>query len=282
MLSQRIGIFAKAMDISLSEAIVYQGGLLKAELVNGAPPQNLAKAQKRADRDVKKQFHPMVSSKGGAWDLFKGRQAGRGGMRWLYAGPTYLAGVATQDFQPGLSPEAIQKLVQKTRNEPRKNAWYDQGEVAGETQSRNKKGKLIRRTTYHASRGKQHIMMLRRIVVRAGNYRQAVRAIRERFGLQKAAWAVDWDKFKIARALPGWIRKHLGRAKGITVFGLTNPERPYIQLISRATGVEHERSKANIRRALKKRYAALAIDLRLIVEGVKDKAGFLAHRGKFK
>ncbi len=259
-LSKRIGIYAKALGISLPEALEYQAGLLKAELVTGAPPRNIAKAQARAERDIRKQFHPAMNSKTGApWSIFAGKKAGTGQVRWLYAGPKFIAGTDSDNIQSGMTSAQIQRRTFEGRNLPRVKAWQSQGK-----------------------RGNQHVSILHRVVVKPTAFKNAIKLVRERFGRQKAAWAVDWDKFKIAQRLPQWIRRHLPTAKGITVFRLNNPDRPYIQIISRATGVEQERSIANVRRAVKKRYYALQKDLALILEGVKDRAGFMKARARFK
>jgi len=58
------------------------------------------------------------------------------------------------------------------------------------------------------------------------------------------------------------------------VNGLSRPENPFLQIISRATGVEKKSSIRMVRAAIKNRTSAMQADLKLYLAGIKKKAGF--------
>ncbi len=248
MLSQRIEAWSKAAGVALPRALEYQGGLLVKDLVASAGPRNKNKAEARALRDVKSVF-----AVGPTEAFTQAKRGGRAGMTWLYSTPKTIVGALNSDIQPNISAIEARRILSESRNQPRGKAWIKLKE-----------------------RGKQTVQQWNRVLIGRSKLEAVAKMVYERFGLQKAAWAVGWDVLKVSGRLPNWIRKHIvsGAAKGVLVNRLANPEKPYLQLISRATGVEHAKSLLAIRAAVKKRYASLLKDMRLYLNGTKKAAGF--------
>lgn len=253
-LNSRIQVWAKAAGVSLAEALQKQAGLLKWELMAGAPPRNLARSKKEATKDAKATFFPKPL------DDFKGSKAQGKGIIWLYAAnqpARVLVGVDSQDYQPQATPEQMKKLHAASRKNFRGAAWHTVGQ-----------------------RGKANpfkVLKLNRTVVGRGRLRSFIKDLQNNFGKLKAAWVVDHGRFNIARAIPQWVSKHVtsGKARGATLIQLGGPK-PFIKIISRAHGVEHKASVQNVRRTVKKRLGAMLADMRLHLRGVKKKAGFKA------
>lgn len=251
-LNQRTQSWAKAVGISLPQALVKQGGALKYELMEGGPPRNLARSKKQAAKDAKKTFFPKPL------DTFKGRQAQGDGMIWLYAGQKggrFLVGVKPEDFKPNLTDDQMKAEHLKPF---RGAAWHE----IGKRQTKDKGNPF-------------HVMRLNRTVVNRGRFKKFIKKLQDNFGKLKASWAVHMMHFKHHRPIPQWIMKHInsGKARGYTVMKLAGPK-PFIQIISRASGVEHKNSIKNVRRAVKKRAGAMLADIRLYLNGIKKKAGF--------
>ena len=267
--------YAQELNLSLRKVVRHQAGLLKADIVDALPPRLLAKSKKQAEKDARHYFRPGATKDGKAWTVFAGAQAGRGQTRWLYAGPTFLAGVATADFQPGMTVDQMRRIMGESQL--RGAAWHDLGQFEGIKGKSSNKGLKFRRE-YKPKRGQQHVMLLRRTVVLPSTYKALVKAVQNNFGRLKASFAVDWELFQIARPLRAWIAQHLPNAKGRTVDMSFNMENPYVELISTASGVSHEKSIKAIRAGVKKRVGAMTADLRNQLNGAYKRAGFANAR----
>lgn len=251
--NSRIATWSKVAGVSLAEGMRKQAALLKWELMESAPPKNLAKSKAKAKKDSKKTFFPNPS------DPFSGPKKTGKGMIWLYAGKKngkFLVGTDPKDYQLGISETAMDKLQDQQRSGFfRGAAWHQIG-------LRGKKEPF-------------HVMRLNRTVVGRGKFNQFIKRMQDSFGKLKAAWAVDLPKVGESRTVPKWIAKHIPKAKGKTIISLDGPK-PFIQIISNARGVEHQRSIDNVRRAVKKRSGSMVADMRLYLAGVKKKSGFKA------
>lgn len=253
-LNSRIQTWAKAVGVTLPQALLKQGGALKVELMRGAPPRDLSRSKKQATKDVKKSFFPKPT------ETFKGAKAQGKGMIWLYAGKNggrFLAGVHPEDFIPNASDEAMRAIHAESKKQFRGAAWHRLGE-----------------------RGKDNpfkVFRINRTVVNRGRLRAFTRLVQNSFGKLKASWVVDLGLFRNNANVPQWIAKHIqsGEAKGATVMNL-NSDKPFVRIISRANGVEHSRSRENVRRAVKRRAGAMLADIRLHLQGIKKKVGFKA------
>jgi hypothetical protein len=248
-LVKRTQVWSKAAGLSFRDALEVQAGLLVKDLVAGAAPRSLARAQKRAELDVKHVFNPGPTAA-----FASAKRGGKKGMTWLYASKEAVVGIKSTDLRQGDSAVSLLKLYRAAQKKPR-GATYK---------------KL-------STRGKQRVMQLNRIVIGRAKFSRFVETIRARFGMQKASWAVGWVALKVKGVLPAWVWKHVatGEAKGVLVNGLANAEKPYLQIISRATGVERQSSLRAIRAAVKKRHGSMLADMRLYLNGTKKQAGFL-------
>jgi hypothetical protein len=264
VLQRRVKEWAAAVGVSMQEAVHKQAGLLKWELMAGAPPKSLKASKAKALKDARGQFRPGENSQTKQpWNVFAGKKVGKGTTRWLYAGPSFVAGVDQADFQPQMSASEMHKLMAANRGFLRGAAWHDQGEKIKGTKK------------YKASRGKQHVMILRRTVVKPSQFKKLQGVLMESFGKLKAAWAVDLDQFPMAESkkIPPWVSKHLrSGVKGTNVIML-NGDKPHIDIINQSPGVSHQRAVDNVRRAVKKRAGAIAADIKLYLNGTKKKAG---------
>lgn len=243
----RVATWSKAVGVSMREGLQIQVGLLVKDLVAGAAPKNLNKAQKRAERDVKRLF-----AAGPITAFPQEQRGGKRGIFWLASGPEWIYGVEPPDLQPHASLDQMRRIYSESRNQPRGKAWLELGK-----------------------RGKQKAMRLDRIVVGAAKLQRFIKNQMQRFGLQKAAWGVGWDILQVRGRLPQWIRKHItsGEAKGVMLNNLSAPK-PSVTIISRATGVERASSLRMVRGAIKKRAAAMLKDMKLYLNGTKKRAGF--------
>lgn len=252
-LTRRTELYAKAVGISMREAVEYQGGLLVRDLVAGANPKNLSKAQKKADADVRKVF---AAGPNQAFPF--DQRGGKKGITWLYASKGAVVGAHNADVKPTADLGEMKKDYAAERGGLRGNAFKELGR-----------------------RGRQKTVLWNRIIVGKERFKRFTVSVRDKFGLQKAAWAYGWDVLKVKGRLPAWIRKHLtsGKAKGMLVNGLATPGKPHLTVISRATGVEHASSLRAVRAAIRKRIGSMQADLKHYLSGAKTKAGFYAARG---
>lgn len=252
-LTGRIQAWSKAAGLTFPQALKKQAGLLKQDLWKGAPPANRNKATTKAEKDVKARFFPKPLK------VFSTqKQRGKNGMVWLYAHPNALPGVKQEDYRPELGLSDVISML-NNENLRRKGAkWQDLGRIAKSKGKEQGKG--------------QHAMYLNRVVIGRGVLGKLVRYVRNRFGLQKAAWAVEIEKFGGKRP-PQWVAKHLARARGSNQTQLSG-DKPFIRIISRARGVESKASVNNARRCVRKRMAAIQADMKLYLAGIKKKAGF--------
>lgn len=247
--------YGAELRLTRSQVVWMQTGLLKAELVNGLPPGNLSKSQEQAVKDTKKVF--FAGREGGKpLDIFFGPKAQGKGMRWLYAGPKYVVGVFPDDFRPSISGTEMQREMNELRRGHfRGAAWHEVGK-----------------------RGTQHVYRVNRTVVRRGDLSNLRKQVVNSFGKLKASFAVDWEKFRIARPLRRWIARHVPTAKGRTVDMSKAPDDPYVEIISSARGVSSERALKAIRAAVRKRTGAMLADLRNQLNGAYKRAGFANAR----
>lgn len=279
-LNSRIRTWAKVVGLSLKDALVKQAGLLKWELMAGAPPKNLRRSKQRGIRDASLLFHPRPR------DYFRTKkQRGRNGIIWLYATPQILYGVQDEDYRPEMTlTDALQIKSGKPFRFERQNKWQDLGQVSStrfvkagkfKRSSLTAKGRLRKGVSLTSSETGQKAIKVNRTIITQSTFRKLQKHLSDQFGKLKAAWVVDLSRFKVARAIPEWVMKHVraGRARGFTVMQLNGPK-PYIQIISRAHGVEHKASINNARRAARKRLGAMLADMRLHLRGVKKQAGF--------
>lgn len=245
--------YASELNLSFQKVVRHQAGLLKVDIVAALPPKNLARSKQQAEKDARKVFFPKPVK------TFTGSQAEGKQMRWLYAAnqpARVLVGVSRADYQPELSADQMRRVQYETRL--RGKAWEQIG-----TRGKNNPFKVMR---------------LNRVVVARGRLKQHIKALKDSFGKLKASWAVDWERFNIARTLPGWIRKHVPTAKGRTVDMSKLADTPFVEIISDATGVSKPQALKAIRAAVKKRVGAMTADLRNQLRGAYKRAGFANAR----
>lgn len=248
-LAQSLRRYETELGMSLPKVVKYQAGLFKQEVVNSLPPRNRKKSSEQAVKDTKKVF--FAGKEGTQLHPFFGPKAEGNGIRWLYAGDKYLVGAYPDDWKPGMSVVEMQREMSAYRNG------------------------LFRGAGWHKlkKRGNQYVYRINRTIIRRGELEKLRKQITANFGKLKASFAVDWEKFQIARALPAWIRKHLPEAKGRTL-DMAFGSRPFVELISNAHGVTKPQAIKAIQAATKKRVAAMAADIRNQLKGVYKRAGF--------
>lgn len=250
--------YARELDLSLPKVVRHQAGLFKAEVVNTLPPKNLKKSQAKAVKDTKKVFFTGEKP----LDIFFGSQAQGAGMRWLYAGNKggrFLVGVQPDDFQPGMGVKEMQREQNELlRGHFRGAGWHLIGQ-----RGKNNPFKIFR---------------VNRTVVRRGQREQLNRKLMDNFGRLKASFAMDWERFNIAKPLRNWIRKHVPNARGRTLDFSKLPDKPFVEMISTAHGVSKPQALKAINAAVKKRVGAMTADLRNQLKGAYKRAGFANAR----
>lgn len=250
LMHQRLTEWAKATGVSMSEAVEKQAGLLKIDLMNAAPPKSLKKSRAQAARDAKKTFFGRDGTS------FAGRQRrGRRGMTWLYAGKKsgrFLVGTADADFQPQLSAGQMKKVHGDSRGQFRGAGWHFIG-VRG-------------RGTDAFS-----VWKVNRVVVRKTSMTGLQKLLMDAFGKLKAAWIKDIEQFPVARgSVPKWVANHVPNALGENTIQ-TQSARPVVEIINRSPGVNGKKSLEIIHSTLRKRMAAMKIDIGLYLKGIKKK-----------
>lgn len=245
-LVQRTQAWSKAAGVTFRQGLKIQGGLLIKDLISLASPKSKAKGEAKIESDVRMVFAPLPSEPFG-----REKRGGKHGMSYLYASPGALMGVKNEDYRPKMEVPAMRGELRRIKHRGKK--WINIG-----------------------GRGQQVKMRVNRIVVGKGNFRKLIKAVADRVGLQKAAWAVGWRELGVSGSIPPWVSRHLtsGAARGVLVNGLSNPERPYLQIISRASGVEKKSALIKMRGAIKKRMGAMQADMKLYLAGIKKQAGF--------
>lgn len=226
-------------------------------------PKTQERGRKRIEAAAKKVFHPMMNSKTGEpWSLFKGPQADGNGTRWLYAGPTFLAGVAKEDYRPDLDAVSMRQILRQDNSGLGRKAWQDMGEQVT--------GIFTRKSKYQASRGKQHVMILRRIAVKPAKFNALVRDLGQRVGRMRATFAYTAAQY--GAKFPKWISDHFNsvKADGRAVFNDTkmqDPVAPAIEFGSTAPGITEPFFAGQINAAVKAREHILAEKLKKVLSG---------------
>lgn len=251
--SQTLRRYETELGMSLAKVVRQQAGLFKQEVVNALPPRNVKKSKEQAISDTKRVF--FAGKEGTQLKPFFGPKAEGAEMRWIYAGPKYLVGVFKDDWKPSMGVVEMQREMNAYRNGHFRGAGWHQTK----------------------QRGAQHIYRVNRIVVRRSQLEMLRKQISANFGKLKASFAVDWEKFNIARALPAWIRKHVAAARGRTL-DMTSGPKPFVEMVSNAAGVSKPQAVKAIRTAVKKRVGAMTADIRNQLNGVYKRAGFANAR----
>lgn len=258
VLVQRTRARARVAGLTFPQALKKQAGLLKWDLMKSAPPKNLSENKRLSVLATKKVFFPRPTNQ------FTGRKAKGNGVRWLYAGVKggrFLVGTPEENYQPGLGVDELIKINNATQNNRPDRTWFQVGNRGGK--SGKNKGNPF------------HVNLIQKTVVGRQNLKRLHKFTQNQFGLLKASWAFGMVNLGVNKSIPGWIKRHLdsGKAKG-KVIGRLHGEKPYIQIISQAKGVEHQKSIEQVRRAVAVRERAILTDMKLYLAGIKKKAGF--------
>ncbi|MFK5173404.1 hypothetical protein ACI3QN_12895, partial [Propionibacterium freudenreichii] len=71
--------------------------------------KSLPKRNAMVDANIKRVFAPMPPH-----PFSSETQQGKGDVKWLYPGPTYLLGTKNENYQPGMSLAEMKKLLPMT------------------------------------------------------------------------------------------------------------------------------------------------------------------------
>ncbi len=156
---------------------------LSAECGAAVGAKTLAKAERRANADIRERFMA------GPETAFPIAQRGGGnGMTWLYAGPDFLVGARNENVRLDLTADQMRGLM-KTTPPFTGNSWLRIGK-----------------------RGKQNVMMMNRLVVKRGERKRLLEIITNRLGLIKAKLSTASHELGY-KNVPAWIARHYSAVK---------------------------------------------------------------------
>lgn len=146
------------------------------------------------------------------------KQGADGSIRWLSAGPRFLTVVKTEDIQTASSVDSLIDQMRKQEKEGGRGiAWVEL-----------------------KSRGKQHIMWIRRVVTTKEKYESVQKKLRLSMGKLRASFCYAAVKLGIKKRIPRFVERHIeSQASGNAIFSdRLDGESPYIEFGSRSKGVQ--------------------------------------------
>lgn len=247
----RDALASQGGDGDLSHVIRDESRHLSMEIQRKMGPKTVGAGTKAIRKDVKQQFAPIPK------DTFTEAQSGGGHTRWLYAGPDYLVGVNREDFKPDIDEASIHQAYKRIKSNVRGNAYLEAMD-----------GK------FRAQRGRQHVMILNRIVVLRKTLAALIRRLSGRVGRMRATIAFTAHMFGESR-IPQWISRHFDGAQssGKAIFEpseLNNGDAPSITFGSRSPGVA--RYSEEVAEAVETRKHKLRARIKRILSGYADDA----------
>lgn len=299
-LEQFNGAFARAVGISTTDAIEYQGGLLMQDLTKAAAPRSLSKSKQRAEKGVNMVFAvtpksnlsaSQRSSKFSRSKKAKMYSASEGEMQWIYAAPMALVGAKKSLFIKdtgagglyGVSRSDRMSLLYKANQGKMGKKWNDMGVrkrgfFKVEKFGRGRKGGKA--TTWVNIQSRQHVMSINRYLVPKSVHSKFVKSIQDTFGRLKASFALGVNQIRVKFTIPEWINRHImdRSAKGSFDFS-KEPVAPTMTITSNQSGCESDASLTAIRAALHKRLASIKKDIKLYWSGIKNADDFRKQTG---
>jgi len=148
-------------------------------------------------------------------------ESNHNGFRWLTAGPNWVLGIKDEDYQMGMSADVALKNYMKDKAQRSRGKAY------------------IELGTRSAKEGKhQHLLMLNRTRVTKATFTGVVKAISEKVGQSRAAFAYAATQLLPGKSYPSWISKHFPSVNGKAIFvDSKSAEFPTVTIGSRAKGV---------------------------------------------
>jgi len=231
-------------EANLRTALTVEAGQCSWRIAEAMGPQTLEQGQSRLSRDLYK-FLTGSPEKVNA----EGHSDAHPGYDWLYASPFALTTIRTEDNQTNINGEqalAIARGYKVREPKGRGNKWESLG-----------------------SRGKQHIMLLKRTRVSYATLSGAFQIASQSIGQLKASWAATTLRYIPGKRIPAWLRKQIPVVEEngkhlLNDVGLQS-ENPWLEFGSAATGVE---SNTAIRAKIESGMASTAESLRAKVAKV--------------
>ena len=219
------------------------------------------KTKSKADAGVKNNVQTFLNSD---WSERSGRkkystftsesqtQSSHTGFRWLTAGPNWVLGIKDEDYQMGMSADVALKNYMKDKAQRSRGKAY------------------IELGTRSAKQGKhQHLLMLNRTRVTKSTFAGVVKAISEKVGQSRAAFAYAATQLLPGKSYPSWISKHFPGVNGKAIFvDSKSAEFPTVTIGSRAKGVNSNPYIVDkIARAVEARKRIMASKIKNILKG---------------
>lgn len=182
-------------------------------------PKKYDSTKTKIKKDLRKVFYQEPS------ELLDQSQSGAGDVRWIMAGPEFLAGVEKENDKTGLSTdEAIKVYYRAQLSQKYKGTKF--GDMG-------------------VRRGKQRIMLLNRAMVGKSVLAGIETKIFDKIGKAKASFAALTDELMpgFVGKFPQWVRRHFAevRSSGRSILdqsGVNIVEAPEVSIGSTAPGVE--------------------------------------------
>ena len=219
------------------------------------------KTKSKADAAVKNNVQTFLNSD---WSDRAGRkkystfttegqtESNYNGFRWLTAGPNWVLGIKDEDYQLGMSADVALKNYTKQK------AQHSRGKA------------YIELGTRSAKEGKhQHLLMLNRTRVTKATFTGVVKAITQKVGQSRAAFAYAATQLMPGKSYPSWISKHFPGVDGKAIFvDSKSAEFPTVTIGSRAKGVNSNPYIVDkIARAVEARKRIMASKIKNILKG---------------
>jgi hypothetical protein len=219
------------------------------------------KTKSKADAAVKNNVQTFLNSD---WSDRAGRkkystfttegqtESNHNGFRWLTAGPNWVLGIKDEDYQLGMSADVALKNYTKQKTQHGRGKAY------------------IELGTRSAKEGKhQHLLMLNRTRVTKATFTGVVKAITQKVGQSRAAFAYAATQLMPGKSYPSWISKHFPGVDGKAIFvDSKSAEFPTVTIGSRAKGVNSNPYIVDkIARAVEARKRIMASKIKNILKG---------------
>lgn len=219
------------------------------------------KTKSKADVGIKNNVQTFLNSD---WSERSGRkkystftsesqtESSHTGFRWLTAGPNWVLGIKDEDYQMEMSADVALKNYMKDKSQRSRGKAY------------------IELGTRSAKQGKhQHLLMLNRTRVTKSTFAGVVKAISQKVGQSRAAFAYAATQLLPGKSYPSWISKHFPGVDGKAIFvDSKSAEFPTVTIGSRAKGVNSNPYIVDkIARAVEARKRIMASKIKNILKG---------------
>lgn len=231
------------------------------QLANEIQAQLGPKTKSKADDGIKNNVKTFLNSD---WSERSGRkkystfltegqtESSHTGFQWLTAGPNWVLGIKSEDYQMGMSADvALKNYIKDKSKHSRGKAYIELG-------------------TRNAKNGKhQHLLMLNRIRVSKATFTGVIKSISSKVGQSRAAFAYAATQLIPGKSYPSWISKHFPTVDGKAIFvDSKSAEFPIVTIGSRARGVNSNPYIVDkIARAVESRKRIMASKIKNILKG---------------